>query len=107
MAESEIEDLRENLANEKTRIFDLEKELKNLKASCTCFNIKPTEVPSTQTDANSETDAKSESDASASPEENKPSSSESSDEVLEIMIGSRFSYATFIHHKWFYFEANM
>lgn len=82
VAESDIESLRDNLANEKTRLLNLEKELQNLKASCTCIDIRPTETSSAQTYENRG------SYASASPQADEPCISESSDEVLEIMFDS-------------------
>ena len=36
MAESEIQSLKENLSNEKTRSLELGKELEDLKSCCTC-----------------------------------------------------------------------
>lgn len=37
VAESEIQSIRENLNGEKTRNLELEKELRDLKSSCTCY----------------------------------------------------------------------
>ncbi|PKI45649.1 hypothetical protein CRG98_033965 [Punica granatum] len=75
VAESEIESLRENYANETIRTAELEKELKNLKEGCNCINIYSTEAPLAQRYANTDLDA------SASPGADEPSISESSDEV--------------------------
>lgn len=56
VAESEIQTLKLNLANEKTRTMELEKELESLRASYTCANVDSTNVTSAQIDRDAHID---------------------------------------------------
>ncbi|KAK4753436.1 hypothetical protein SAY87_022234 [Trapa incisa] len=80
VVESDIDNLIESLANENTRILNIEKDLRNLKASCSCIDIVPTGVSSVQTYENSEPYS------STSPQADQTLVCESSDEVRESAI---------------------
>ncbi|KAK4804112.1 hypothetical protein SAY86_003929 [Trapa natans] len=80
VVESDIDNLIESLANENTRILNIEKDLRNLKASCSCIDVVPTGVSSVQTYENSEPYS------STSPQADQTLVCESSDEVRESAI---------------------